>query len=348
MSTVNVLRAGLLTTVQDLGRSGHQHEGVPVGGAMDRFALRLANVLVGNDEGAAALEVTLLGPLLELQGDVLLSITGANLFATLDERPLPLNRAVHARAGARLAFNRPLAGCRAYVAFAGGIDVPTVLGSRSTYVRAGIGGLAGRALAIGDVLPLRQPAERTLRLIARIPVGHIAHWGPSPQPAARIGQSIEVRAIRGSHFSALTPTSQAALLMPATMDEANQAAGSGDPPESAWFVVSGESDRMGYRLDGPVLELAEPLELVSQPVAFGTVQLPSDGKPIILMADRQTSGGYPRVLDVASADLSLLAQAPPGTRVRFREVSLDEARRLYLAREHELSRLVMAMDLQVG
>jgi len=320
---------------------------VPVGGAMDRFALRLANLLVGNAEGEAVLEVTLLGPLLELQADVLLSITGANLFATLDERPLPLDRAVHARAGARLAFNHPLAGCRAYVAFAGGIDVPVVLGSRATYVRAGLGGLDGRALAIGDVLPLGKPGERSRRLAAGIPVGRIAHWGPGPHPAARIGQNIEVRALRGSHFDALQPEAARALLAPAAGTEAQPAVPTGAPPQSEWFVVSGESDRMGYRLEGPSLELAEPLELVSQPVAFGTVQLPPGGKPIVLMADRQTTGGYPRVLEVISADLPLLAQAPPGTHVRFREVSLDEARRLYLAREHELSRLTMAMDLQL-
>ena len=343
MSTVHVRRPGLHTTVQDLGRVGHQHAGVPVGGAMDRAALRLANLLVGNPETDAALEVTLLGPSLELPGDVLLSITGADLSATLDDGPLPLGHAVHAPAGARLGFGRPVAGCRAYIAFAGGIAVPVVLGSRATYVRAGLGGVSGRALAPGDLLPLGPPGDRSRRLAAAIAVGHAAPWAPGPHSPARIGADIEVRALRGSHFDALTDESSRALL-----SAADGSGGDAPPGESAWFVVTGESDRMGYRLQGPALELARPLELVSEPVTFGTVQLPPGGQPIVLMADRQTTGGYPRVLDVVSADLPLLAQAPPGTRVRFREVSLVEARRLYLAREHELARIALAITLQLS
>jgi antagonist of KipI len=305
---------------------------------MDRAALRLANLLVGNAAGEAALEVTLLGPVLELLGDVLLSVTGADLSVSLDDSPLPLDRAVHAHAGARLAFGRPVAGCRAYVAFAGGIAVQPVLGSLATYVRAGLGGLAGRALAAGDLLPLGEPGEWSQRLGATIPPGRTAPWGPAPQPPARLGEDTEVRALRGAHFDALTHASRKALL-------ALQDSPPTEQPE--WFVVTGESDRMGYRLDGPALELEHPLELVSEPVAFGTVQLPPGGKPIVLMADRQTTGGYPRVLEVASADLSLLAQASPGTRVRFREVSLDEAQRLYLAREHRRSRLALAISLHL-
>ncbi|NJD10712.1 MAG: biotin-dependent carboxyltransferase family protein [Gemmatimonadetes bacterium] len=329
---MHVLRPGLLTTVQDLGRTGHQYAGVPVGGAMDRYALRLANLLVGNAESDAALEVTLLGPTLELQGDVLLSIAGAHLSATLDERPLPNGRTVHAPAGARLAFGRPVAGCRAYVAFAGGIAVPSVLGSRATYPRARLGGVDGRALAAGDLLPLGELGARSHRLAAALPRGRVASWTPGPHEPARTGAAIEVRALRGAHFDALTPESRSAL-----RGEAAQ-----------WFTITGEADRMGYRLDGPGLELAAPLELVSEPVAFGTVQLPPGGQPIVLMADRQTTGGYPRVLEAISADLPLLAQAAPGARIRFREVSLAEARRLYLAREHELARIALAIDLQLA
>jgi len=337
MSRVRVQRSGLLTTVQDLGRTGHQHEGVPVGGAMDRAALRLANLLVGNAEGEAALEVTLHGPVLELEGDVLLSITGADLSASLDDRPLALDRAVHAPAGARLTFGRPVTGCRAYLAFAGGIAVPPALGSRATYVRAGLGGLGGRALAPGDLLPLGEPTEWSHRLAASIPLRRTAPWGPAPRQLARTGEDIEVRALPGAHFGALAPESKAALL-----------ADAGNPHSAAgWFVVTGESDRMGYRLDGPSLALAQALELVSEPVAFGTVQLPPGGKPIVLMADRQTTGGYPRVLEAIGVDLTLLAQAAPGTRVRFRETSLEEAQRLYLARAQRRSRLALAISLQL-
>jgi antagonist of KipI len=331
---VRVVRSGLHTTVQDLGRPGHQHEGVPVCGAMDASALRVANLLVGNPENAAALEVTLLGPTLELSGDVLLSVTGADLSASLDERPLAPGRTVHARAGSRLAFGARVGGCRAYVGFAGGIAVPPVLGSRSTYLAGRLGGLRGRALVSGDELPLGEPGVRSRALAAAIGRGHLAPWWPAPfrvgMPAGSAGEdAVEVRALRGRHFEALAAASRDALLS----------------TSAEWFTVSAASDRMGYRLEGPTLTLGEPLEMISEGVAFGTVQLPPGGALIVLMADRQTTGGYPRLLEVASADREVLAQARPGTRVRFREVSLAEAHRLYIARERELVRLANAVAL---
>jgi antagonist of KipI len=331
---VRVLRSGLYTTVQDLGRAGHQHEGVPVCGAMDASALRVANLLVGNPETAAALEVTLLGPTLELSGDVLLSVTGADLSATLDAQPIAPGRTVHARAGARLTFGARITGCRAYVGFAGGIAVPPVLGSRSTYVAGRLGGLRGRALMSGDELPVGEPGARSRALAAVLEPGQVAPWWPAPlragMPAGSAGEdTVEVRALRGRHFEALTSASRDALLSGA----------------AEWFTVSAASDRMGYRLEGPPLALQDPLEMISEGVAFGTVQLPPGGALIVLMADRQTTGGYPRLLEVASADREVLAQARPGTRVRFREVSLEEARRLYIARERELARLANAVAL---
>jgi antagonist of KipI len=303
--SVCVIRPGLLTTVQDLGRYGHQHEGVAVGGAMDVPALRLANAIVGNPEGAAALEVTLLGPTLEFEDDVVISITGADLSATLENHPMPRMRATNVSAGARLTFGEPIKGCRAYIAFRGGIDVPIVLGSRSTYLRANIGGFRGRALAKEDVLSIGEP-EVQARSIS-----------PSIAMPAPPRDEVVVRAMRGRHFEELSFASRTTLF-----------SADGEP-----FRISAQSDRMGYRLDGPVLTMERPLEILSEPVAFGTVQLPPGGNPIILMADRQTTGGYPRVLDIASVDLPLLAQSAPGTRVRFSEVSLEEAQSLYVARE---------------
>ena len=311
--SLRLVRPGLLTTVQDLGRFGHQHEGVPVGGAMDAPALRLANSLVGNPESAACLEVTLLGPALQLQDDVVLAITGADLSATLDDKPIALGRALLARAGTHLTFGQRNNGCRAYVAFAGGIDVPIVLGSRSTYLRARMGGFNGRALAKDDVVPLGRPSKDTQRIAAALPAGAVAAIGPGLPIAPR--DAVAVRAMRGRHFAALTAQSRAALL------SAN----------AQWFRLSPQSDRMGYRLDGPQLALRHPLEIISEPVVFGTVQLPPGGNPIVLMADRQTTGGYPRVLEVATVDLPLLAQTAPGMRIRFTEVSLEEAQRLYIA-----------------
>ncbi len=256
---VRVVRPGLLTTVQDLGRSGHQREGVPVCGAMDAVALRVANLAVGNEPGAAVLEVTLLGPALELGCDRLLALAGADLGARLDGVALPPGRAVRARAGARLDFTGPRLGCRAYLAFAGGITVPPVLGSRSTYLRGRFGGVDGRALVAGDLLPLGDVPPLGRRIAERLARGDAAGWAIGTSELAAYGSPV-IRALHGAHFDRLTGGSRAALLEQS-------------------FRVTPESDRMGYRLAGPALELERPLELISEAVAFGTVQLPPGGRP---------------------------------------------------------------------
>ena len=309
--TLHVVRAGLHTTVQDLGRPGWQRDGVPEGGAMDVVALRLANLLVGNAEGAAALEVTLDGPTLRFGRDATVAIGGADLDARIDDTPMRPWQARRVRAGAQLAFGAPMTGCRAYVAVDGGIAVPMVLGSRSTYVRAAIGGMDGRALRRDDIVPLGPPATgaRTRRL---------AH---EQAPAYRD----RLRMTPGPQLDALTRHARARLF---------------DAP----FTISARSDRMGFRLDGPALALVTPMEARSAGVAFGTVQLPPDGAPIILMADRQTTGGYPRLGEIATVDLPSLAQRRPGDRVQLVYVSLAEAQRLYLARE----RTVLALRIALG
>jgi antagonist of KipI len=322
---IRVVRPGLLTTVQDAGRPGHQHDGVSVGGALDPVALRVANLLVGNTPGSAGLEATLLGPDVVLEGDVVLALAGGDLGARLDDAPVPPGRAVRAPAGARLHFAGRVRGARQYVAFAGGIDVPEVLGSRATWLRARMGGLEGRALLAGDVLRLGHPTALGERIAQSLEPGEAAPWSADTGALAGYGPS-EIRVLRGAHFDALRPASREALLR----DD---------------FVVRPDSDRMGYRLAGPVLELEQPLELLSEAVAFGTVQLPPDGAPIVLMADRQTTGGYPRVLEVATVDLPRLAQAAPGDRLAFREISLEQAQALYIARERRLARLPLAIDL---
>lgn len=295
--SVRVLRAGLLTTVQDLGRVGHQHDGVSVCGAMDVAALRLANAVVGNPDAAAGLEVTLLGPALQFQDDAVFCIAGADLSGTLDHEPVALLRALHARAGSVLTFGDRVNGCRAYIAFAGGIDVPVVLGSRSTDLRARFGGFNGRALAKGDVVETGKLDFAARRAAAAI----------TPRRAPR--DEVTVRALPGRHFDLLMAESRAFLLS----------------EQARWFRVTPQSNRMGYRLEGPPLGFAQQIEMISEPVVFGTVQLPPGGNPIVLMADRQTTGGYPRVLEVATVDLPLLAQAAPGMRVRFVRTTLEEA-----------------------
>lgn len=327
--SLHVLRPGLLTTVQDLGRRGHQREGVPVGGAMDAVSLRLANLAAGNPPGAAALEITLAGPTLRFAEDALVALAGAELPAELDGQPIPDWRPVRVPAGATLALGRATSGARAYLAVAGGIAVPPVLGSRSTYLGAGFGGLDGRALRASDVLPVGEPCALARRIRATLGAEGeaAAPWSVAASLRPPVGVTPTIRLTPGTHADALTAESRSALL-------------------GAEFRVSPRSDRMGYRLAGPTLRLSEPIELVSEAVAEGTVQLPPGGEPIVLMADRQTTGGYPRIAQVATVDLPLLAQLRPGEAVRFREIPLAESQALYLARERELTMLEIAIRLR--
>ncbi|PWK15811.1 biotin-dependent carboxyltransferase family protein [Tumebacillus permanentifrigoris] len=311
--TLRVLRPGLLTTVQDLGRPGYQNQGVVVGGAVDRFALRVANLLVGNLEGAAALEITLHGPRLHVESDVYLAIGGADLSPALDGEPLPLWRPLLAPRGTVLDFGAPRRGCRAYLAIAGGgFDVPVVLGSRSAYLRAGI----GRALAKGDVIaPLGTPPRTRLRTSAYLHPALLPAYSPHPL----------LRVLRGNQFETFTPESRERFFQ-------------------TRYTVTPHSDRMGCRLmGGSSLELQHAEQMISEAVTSGTIQVPPAGGPILLLADRQTTGGYPKIGQVAAVDLPLAAQVPPGGTVRFQEISLEEALSLYVARERALLRLKLAL-----
>lgn len=308
-----VLRPGPHTTVQDLGRHGWQRDGVPVGGAMDDVAARIANWLVGNAADAALLEATLAGPAIEITADTIVAVTGADMDARVGGRLLPPWFAQPVRAGETLELGAARTGCRAYLAFAGGIDVPSVLGSRSTYARARLGGLEGRALARGDVLQLkRAPATAPAQA---------ASGGRRGVKVDRLRRRAGVvRVMPGPQLAQLTPFAREAFL--------------GDA-----YVLTPDSDRMGLRFAGTRLGLRAPVEVLSAGVATGTVQLPPGGEPIVLMADRQTTGGYPRLGEVATVDLPQLAQLRPGDAIRFAEIAPREAELLYLSRERELDRL---------
>ncbi|TGD77121.1 biotin-dependent carboxyltransferase family protein [Hymenobacter wooponensis] len=328
----SILRPGLLTTIQDAGRFGYQQAGVIVSGPMDPWSLRLANLLVGNPAGTAGLEITLLGPTIRFETDHLICMSGADLSATLDDQQFPLNRPVAVRQGSKLAFGAARSGCRAYLALSGGLTVPTVLGSQSTYLRAQLGGLAGRALQAGDVVPAAGPTPAGQRLHQRL-LAHsasqrwaVARWYPAVAPAPAAGTSTTVRALRGPEFELFTEESQQAFWQQE-------------------FTVTPNSDRMGYRLAGPELHRQTEREILSTAVTFGTVQVPAAGNPIVLMADHQTTGGYPRIGQVISADFSLLAQVPPGGHLRFQEVGLTEAQYWYLHQEKHLQQLHRALAL---
>jgi KipI family sensor histidine kinase inhibitor len=295
---ITLVRPGLLTTVQDLGRAGLRSEGVPLSGAADPFALRVANLLAGNPEDAAGLEVMLAGPELEFEEETVVAVAGA------DFEGAPAWRAIRIAAGQRLAFGECLRGCRAYIAVSGGIATEPVLGSRSTYLRGGFGGWEGRALRAGDRLPVGRPSGAPPRLGGIVSPG--IRPGYSPAPTLRV-----------------VPGPQAPEFGPELFD--------------ATFAVGRQSDRMGLRLEGPELARKAGHELASSAVTPGTVQIPPDGRPIVLLADGQTIGGYPQAAVVAAVDLPLAAQLRPGDRVRFQAIDLAEADRLARARDRDLA-----------
>lgn len=303
---IRILSPGLLTTVQDLGRPGFGALGVPPGGAADAHALRLGNLLLGNDEGAAALEATLDGPELVFEDEALVVLAGAPFAATLDGEELAAWSATRVRAGGRVALGRAVSGARGYLCVRGGIDVPRVLGSRSTDVATGFGGFDGRSLAAGDLLAVgkAKDAPRGLRVDAAA-----ARWN---------GPRRLLRVTPGPQQHWFSPKARASFL-------------------SRSFRVSASSSRTGVRLEGEPLE-APTRSLVTEGVVAGAVQVPAGGLPIVLLVEHPSTGGYPKIASVISADLSALAQLRPGDEVRFAPVSFDEARRLLLEREARLAR----------
>lgn len=306
--TATILRPGLLTTVQDLGRWGYQALGVPVAGAMDTRALRQANALVGNGPGAAALEVTLLGPVVRADVPLVVALTGGAFALSVNDVPAAFGRAVSVPAGAMITVGpRPYdAGARAYLAIAGGIATPPVLGSRSTHLVSRMGGHQGRALVAGDVLPLDAAPMAT----------------PAPRPAV----------------APVAPPSDGRLRVLLGPQHDWFDAAVIDRLLSATFAVGRRSDRMGFRLDGPPMAIARRAELLSEPVPFGAIQVPAGGEPILLMADRQTAGGYPKIATVIAADLPAAGQLAPGDAVRFVACTRAEARAALIAREREVLR----------
>ncbi|KOP67916.1 urea amidolyase [Bacillus sp. FJAT-18019] len=324
--SITVLKPGLLVTLQDTGRYGCGKYGISPAGAMDSFAYLIANRLVGNEDEQAALEITWSGFAVEFERSLWVAITGGDLTPTIDGERVPMWRPVLIKAGSCLSFQQPVAGCRAYLAVSGGFDVQIMMNSYSTYLRAGIGGYEGRALKKGDTLSVRLsrlPLEAPERFLDEYGGFFTMRWFVSAGGYADSNREIEIRVLKGRQYDDFDEFSQQVLF-----DE--------------FFTVTPQSDRMGYRLSGPTLQVSRSKEYISEPVALGTVQVPADGQLIILMADRQTLGGYPKIAQIASVDIPLLAQLPAGGKIRFREVSLPEAEQLSCAHIREL-RLIEAM-----
>lgn len=309
-NAIHVVRPGLLTTVQDLGRWGHQASGVPVAGPMDSFSHRLSNALVGNRRSAATLEVTLIGPELQFERACSIALAGADFEVACGNRPIPIGTSTWLDDGARLQFGRRRAGARAYLAVAGGVLTPPLLGSRATHVVSRMGGVEGRALIATDVLPIH--AGQAPAPVRRAP-------GLTLSPSGRV----RLRVLPGPQADWFTSEALQTL-------------------SSTSFRVSPRSNRMGYRLEGPQLARSRSDEPISEPLTFGAIQVPAAGEPILLMADRQTAGGYPKIGCVIAADWPLAGQLAPGDFVEFDLCDRQQAGAALIARERPLLRLADA------
>ena len=313
MKAVKITAPGGYTTVQDLGRRGFARFGVPVSGCLDGFSARLANRLVGNDEACALLELTIMGPAMEIQADMDIALTGARMPVTLNKQPVPQWTSVRAKAGDVLTLGQVRAGCRGYLAFGGGINVPEAMGSFSTYVGGRLGGFKGRPLKAGDTLEIN-PAPLMDR--------------PREIPSDRIPDypcEVEVRVVpgpQGDYFDM----------------EAS-------PLFKAPYMVTAKADRMGYRLQGEAISIRpdKPRSIVSEPAAPGSIQIPPDEQPIILLAE-QTVGGYAKIATVISTDLPRVAQATPGDTIAFTAVTIEEAHKIYKDHFKQMDALVRGLE----
>jgi biotin-dependent carboxylase-like uncharacterized protein len=313
VETFEVIHPGLLTTVQDLGRYGYQQYGVPVSGAMDCFALKVANLLLENAEGEACLEITLLGLRLQVLRDTVIAITGADISPMLNNNQLPMWSAVAVRNGDNISFPSPKSGCRSYLAVAGGINVPIVLGSRSTYVKSQLGGFEGRSLRSGDRL---KSGNTNLKIFQRkLPSRYIPKYQ----------NQNKLRVILGPQDNYFTNKGVQTFL-------------------NSEYTISIDADRVGYRLQGPRIMHKSGADIISDGIPNGAVQVPGNGLPIILLADRQTTGGYTKIATIITTDISILAQAQPGDKISFQQITTSSAHQALRESEKIISILKNRFD----
>jgi len=317
MNAFQVLKAGLFTAVQDSGRFGYLNYGVPISGAMDAFSLVVANSLVANDENSACLETTIIGPELQALGRTQIAITGGACSPKINGHSIPMWQTVAAEEGDVISFGRMDSGCRAYVAMRGGIDSPVLLGSRSTYVRGGFGGIDGRQLKAGD-------------LIKGFPSSHLRVDYQIPEELIPLfTDRFSIHVVLGPQADMFTKSGTEALL-------------------SGQYRVTLDADRMGYRLEGPTIEHKEKAEIVSDALLPGSIQVPKNGKPIVMMKDAQTTGGYPKIAVAITPDLDLLGQARPDDEMQFFKTTVKQAHERIRQRHDLLSHLSLRLMKDSG
>ncbi|MBV6273906.1 biotin-dependent carboxyltransferase family protein [Alcaligenaceae bacterium CGII-47] len=322
--SIKVIKAGALSLFQDKGRYGFQKLGVPVCGPMDANAHRLANLLVGNPDSMATLEITLLGPTLHFTRAACIAISGAHLGAQLNNEPLAINRPYIVQADDVIHFSKPVSGCRSYLAVHGGFALTPVLNSCSTYLKGKLGGHHGGALRAGDQIELNTSLDGCRDVLAAM---QDSLWDIRIYLSASLGLNKKnvLRVIKGPQWPMFTVESVTDFLT--------------EP-----FLISLQSDRMGYRINGPALKVTRAQQMLSEAVAFGAIQVPHGGDPIVIMADRQTMGGYPKIAYIISADLPSLAQSRPHEKIRFKLISLEQAQQLDLKREQAFEALAISLQ----
>jgi biotin-dependent carboxylase-like uncharacterized protein len=305
MSTFEVIHSGVLTTIQDLGRKGYQKYGLAISGSADHYAHRMANILVSNRQDCALLETTLLGLKLKVLQPAVIAITGGDLNPTINGEPIPMWTSIKVHEGDLIHFKGCRTGCRAYLAIAGGIDVPVVLGSRSTDTVGGIGGMNGRALREGDLINTGNPTR---------PLNCLSGRRLSPDLIPPYPNHIKVRVIPGPQHDAFTDKAIKTFF-------------------SSTYTATKDIDRMACRLDGPELEHKAGADVSSEGIFLGAIQVPPNGKPIVFLAGRRSVGGYTKIGGVISVDIPKMAQVKPGDSIQFEEISLTEAHRLLKEQE---------------
>ena len=306
---IRILKAGMLTTVQDLGRTGYQSQGFSVAGVMDVRSFKIANLLLDNPENEAVLEFTLIGPTLEFTSATIIAITGGDFQPTINDEPAPMYTAIYVNKGDVLKFGSAKTGSRGYIAFSSYLDIPVVMGSRCTNLKSKIGGFKGRKLQAGDYIGFRIKRRYLRFFLSR-----------KLEQEKFDDDSVKVRVVMGPQDSKFSKQGIETFL-------------------SAEYTVTSEFDRMGCRLDGAYIAPKESSDIISDGIAFGSIQVPAHGKPIILLADRQTTGGYAKIATVASVDIPKIVQRKTDHKIRFEAITVQEAQKLYLKEQKELDKM---------
>lgn len=325
---LKIKQPGVHATIQDVGRTGAQKYGVVVGGVMDELSLRIGNILVQNNQNEAAIEVMFFGTSITFTENHVIAITGGDLQPMMNGVLVPMWRPIYIKKSSTITFKGTAKGCFAYISIAGGFEVPYKMNSKSTFTKAGIGGYKGRALDKNDVLEIGSPnkiSKAIMKTLNKSP----AHPKWYVNYATFYGQSDEqiIRVLKGSEYNLFSKESQKNF---ATEE----------------YTLTTQADRMGYKFDGQTLKQSNPTDLLSEGVTYGTVQVPANGKPIILMADRQTTGGYPKIAQVITADLPKLAQVQPHSKVKFKIVSMLEAEKALFTQEDKIKEIISGVYLK--